>query len=240
MKLTFLGTRGYIDIATARHRRHTATLLSYRRKRILLDCGEDWLGKLGRIKPHAILITHAHPDHAFGLKEGTDCPVFATQESWDGMASFPIADRRTVGPRDPFDIGAMRIEAFPVIHSILAPAVGYRVRAGRVTIFYVPDLISIVDRAAALKDVRLYIGDGATLVRPLIRRKGEQLFGHTSIRAQLGWCQEEGVKRAIITHCGTQIVGADTRQVEAKVGQIGRERGIKAEIAHDGMDIILR
>ena len=44
-------------------------------------------------------------------------------------------------------------------HSILAPAVGYRVSAGRVRIFYAPDLIFIHDRAAALKGVQLYIGD---------------------------------------------------------------------------------
>ena len=50
-------------------------------------------------------------------------------------------------------------------HSILAPAVGYRVSAGHACIFYAPDLIFIHDRAAALKEVQIYIGDGATLTR---------------------------------------------------------------------------
>jgi len=39
----------------------------------------------------------------------------------------------------------IEFEAFPVEHSLRAPAVGYRVTAGRRAIFYGPDLVSIVD-----------------------------------------------------------------------------------------------
>jgi ribonuclease BN (tRNA processing enzyme) len=43
MTLTFLGTRGNIDVRTRRHRRHTSTLVSYQGKRVMIDCGTDWL-----------------------------------------------------------------------------------------------------------------------------------------------------------------------------------------------------
>ena len=46
MKVTFLGTRGYIDAATPRHRMHTAALVEYRGTRVMIDCGATWLGKL--------------------------------------------------------------------------------------------------------------------------------------------------------------------------------------------------
>ena len=49
----------------------------------MVDCGEDWLGNLDGLHLHAIVITHAHPDHAFGLKEGAPCPVYATQITWE-------------------------------------------------------------------------------------------------------------------------------------------------------------
>lgn len=42
MQITFLGTRGYIDSRTRKHYRHTSTLIEYRGKRVMIDCGLDW------------------------------------------------------------------------------------------------------------------------------------------------------------------------------------------------------
>ena len=70
MTLTFIGTRGEIDARTRRHRMHTSLLVSYHGARVMIDCGLDWLGKLERVDPSAIVLTHAHPDHAWGLKQG--------------------------------------------------------------------------------------------------------------------------------------------------------------------------
>jgi len=130
-------------------------------------------------------------------------------------------------------------EAFPVEHSILSPAVGYRVSAGRARIFYAPDLIFIHERSAALKDVQLYIGDGATVTRSFIRKRGKALIGHSSVRTQLTWCQKEGVPRAIITHCGSEIVTGDEREISAKLRAIAAERGVEVRIAYDGMKVTL-
>ncbi len=51
MKLTFLGTRGEIEART-----------------------------LERQRPAAIVVIHAHPDHAWGLRDGAPCPVWATED----------------------------------------------------------------------------------------------------------------------------------------------------------------
>ena len=107
-------------------------------------------------------------------------------------------------------------EAFTVEHSILSPAVGYRLSAGHVYIFYARDLIFIHERGAALKGVQIYIGDGATVTRSFIRKRGSALIGHSPVRTQLTWCQKEGVPRAIITHCGSEIVTGDERGIPAK------------------------
>ncbi|NIQ94632.1 MAG: MBL fold metallo-hydrolase, partial [Desulfuromonadales bacterium] len=51
MKLTFLGTRGYIDESSCRHRRHSALLVKQGGQRLMIDCGLDWFGELPEIDP---------------------------------------------------------------------------------------------------------------------------------------------------------------------------------------------
>ncbi len=145
MKLTFLGTRGEIEARTRRHRMHSSLLLSYRRAKVMIDCGLDWLGKFERLHPDAIVLTHAH-----------------------------------------------------------------------------------------------YIGDGATLTRSFVCKRGHTLIGHANVRTQLGWCTKEGVPRAVITHCGSEIVTGDEHKLTKKLKALAAERGVKASIAYDGMKLTLR
>lgn len=239
MKLTFLGTRGEIERRTRRHRMHTALLVVHRGADVMIDCGLDWLGKLRRVNPSAIVLTHAHPDHAWGLKRGAPCLVYAPEKTWRELQHYPIKDRAVIKERTPTKICGITFEAFPVEHSILSPAVGYRVNAGRACIFYSPDLIFIHDRKAALDGVRVYIGDGATVTQSFIRKRGKALIGHSPVRTQLTWCEKEGVPRAIITHCGSEIVTGDEREIAAKISAMAAERRVKVQIAYDGMKMKL-
>lgn len=84
MRLRFLGTRGEIERRSAEHRRHSALLVG----RVLVDCGLDLLDDLDRLRPRAIVLTHAHRDHAGGLRHGAPCPVWATEEVWAGIRRY--------------------------------------------------------------------------------------------------------------------------------------------------------
>jgi len=240
MRLTFLGTRGEIEARTRRHRMHSSLLVSYRSAKVMIDCGLDWLGKFERLHPDAIVLTHAHPDHAWGLKNGAPCPVHAPQKTWQTLRGCKIDDRQMIKERVPVKICGITFEAFPVEHSILAPAVGYRISTGRARVFYGPDLLFIHNRAAALKDVQLYIGDGATITRSFVRKRGDRLIGHAPVRTQLAWCAKEGVSRAIITHCGSEIVAGDENAVRKTITALALAKGMEAMIAHDRMKLVVR
>ena len=205
----------------------------------MIDCGADWLSALKSVAPTAIVLTHGHGDHAFGLARGAPCPVYATAETWRLIDRFPIEDRRLVEPRVKFAIGGLSFEAFPVQHSLRAPAVGYRIGQGRSTFFYVPDLAAIEEQHEALRGVALYVGDGASIVRSMVRARGDVLIGHAPVVAQLGWCEAEGVARAIFTHCGSGIVKGDAKKIEARIEALGREHGVEASVARDGLTLSL-
>ena len=80
MKLTFLGTRGEIEICTRRHRRHSSLLVQYRCPRHDRLRDRSWLGRLRMIAPTAVVLTQAHPDHASGLAEGAPVPGLRDQQ----------------------------------------------------------------------------------------------------------------------------------------------------------------
>ncbi len=239
MRVTFLGTRGEIELRSRSHRRHSALLLEADGACVMIDCGTDWAKRVWALRLDAILLTHAHEDHAGGLRTGSPAPVYVTEVTRHAIARYPVQECRLLEPRSPVSLGPITFEAFPVEHSLRAPAVGFRVTAEAATLFYVPDVVAIPDRGAALAGLGLYVGDGAAVTRPIVRRRDGARIGHTSVREQLDWCAGERVRRAIFTHCGSEIVRADGRTLAARVRALGAERGVDAVIARDGMQLEL-
>jgi len=239
MILKFLGTRGYIEPKTKRHLNH-ASLLIKNTKKIMIDCGETFLNKLKKINPDFIFITHAHPDHAFGLKNGSNCPVYATKTTWNLLKKFPIEKKfkKIISFNKKIKIGNVSLEPFEVIHSIKAPAVGYKIYYKKNSFFYVPDVVWIEKRKRAFENIDFYIGDGATILRKMIRKdkKTNELYGHANITDQLTWCKKEKVKKMIITHCGSDIV-KDEKKAKKIIAKIAKQKNVEFEIAFDGMEI---
>jgi phosphoribosyl 1,2-cyclic phosphodiesterase len=240
MKLTFIGTRGNTKLISAEHQRHSSMLVNHAHRTVMIDCGADWRELVWRFKPSAIVLTHAHPDHAWGLRDGSPCPVHATSETMKAIERFPLDRVNEIRIREVFEIDTMQFEAFRVEHSTLAPAVGYRITADCVSAFYVPDVVYIHDRNEAMAGVRLYVGDGATLTRSMVRRRDDALIGHVPIRTQLTWCHDEGVERAVFTHCGTEIIKKGLERAASDLNALALERKVHAEFALDGAELVLR
>lgn len=235
MHIQFLGTRGGIKIRSDVHHNHTSTLIKFGRKSILIDAGTDWSSKIKTFDVDAILITHAHPDHVGALEQGAPCPVYATQAVWDAIEHWPIKEQFLVADQQEFSIGSFNITPYAVEHSLRAPATGYRISAGKHTVFHAGDLVKIYKRHAALHNVDLYIGDGANLTRPIVRIRDHYRMGHASMKQQLAWCKDERVPSAVFTHCGSQIVRSDYQHLQECLAELGEKVGVQATLAYDGM-----
>ena len=243
LQLTFLGTRGEIELRTEQHHWHSSLLIRSRRKKIMIDCGLDWKDKVHKVEPDSIVITHAHPDHSWGLEGWNECPVYAPMGTWNVLRllkwiyGLDKINQKIIVLRKPITIFDIHFEAFPIEHSTRAPAVGYRITSGTSCIFYASDVLDIPNVKSAFKGVQLFIGDGASITRPIVHASGGAKVGHASIKAELEWCKLGGVRRAIFTHCGSDIVRSATGVAEEKVRALSESFGIEAEIAHDGQKL---
>lgn len=240
MKLTFLGTKGEIDIKNKKHKMHSCLLINYKNKKILIDFGKDWQGKLDTINPDYIFLTHAHPDHAWGLKYGTDIPIFDPKFVLEDkkIQKYPLSNKNAIQTDKWLSIAGLKIFPYEVQHSTHAPAVGYKVKTGKTTFCYNPDLIFIKKKDLILRDLDLYIGDGSTINKYLVRKIKGKLVGHTNIRTQIHWCKKYYIPKAIFTHFGRQIVKLGNKKTQIMLDEYAQSK-VKIFIASDGYKIKL-
>lgn len=239
MQLTFLGTRGAHVRPGNGHLKHSALLVEQHGQRLLIDCGSDWSGLLGELQPDAVLISHAHDDHAGGLDASHPCPVWASTATWEVLAGCDLPGKQTFTPRQQLRLCGCTIEPWPLVHSFRSPAVGFRIESGASRLFYAPDVAALPDGTDALAGVDLFIGDGAAFDASLLRVENDQLCGHAPLPQQLSWCIKAGVPKMLITHCGETLVSAAQRLALAPLEQHAARHDIRLAVARDGLQLVL-
>lgn len=228
MKLKFLGTKGEIEEESPKHKYNSSLLITEKNFKLLIDHG--FLSKkLSKIRPDAILITHGHPDHFVWLKEDEDYQgkIYLTSET-EKAAKFK-KNFVIIKVNHWFKVGPFKIFAYKVAHSLIAPAVGYKIKNSK-TLIYNPDLI-VMKGKNVLKDVDLYIGDGSSVRSNLVRRRDSQLFGHTRMTTQINWCRKFGITKVIFTHLGKEALKIGDKKLEKMLAQ----ENMNVKIAYDGM-----
>jgi ribonuclease BN (tRNA processing enzyme) len=242
MRLHFYGTKGYVEEESPSHAGHSAFTIEHRGFRLLCDCGENRRALLPEIAPDTVFLSHAHPDHSWGLSAGTQAPVYASAITHEILKELPLARRITMETGSPAKAGPFRLTTFPVIHSVRCPGVGVRIAAGKTTILYSGDIIAFEEPDRALPDANLYIGDGSTLTGSLVRRHvSGALMGHTTVRAQLGWLGRYGIARAIFSHFGKGPIEMGDAALSEKLEQLAKEKapGCRVRAATDGLELSL-
>jgi ribonuclease BN (tRNA processing enzyme) len=240
VRLHFYGTKGYVEESSREHSGHSAFTIEEKGFRLLCDFGQNRKGLLKKIRPDAVFVSHAHPDHAWGLEEGTEAPVHASAITHEITRDLPLDRRVTLEPGKPVSEGPFRLTAFPVVHSVRCPCVAARIETEGRALVYSGDVIAFEDPGRALTGADLYIGDGSTLRGSLVRRHTSGvLIGHTTVRAQLGWLQKHGVPRAIFSHFGKGPIEMGEPALKEALGELVEERapGCRVSAARDGLSL---
>ena len=240
MRLRFYGTKGYVPESSREHSGHSAFVLEAKGFRLLCDFGDNRKGMLEKIRPDAIFVSHAHPDHSWGLWEGTSLPVHASAVTHELLKELPLLDRVTLAPGEPVAIGPFRLTPHPVIHSIRCPCVAARIEIDGFALVYSADIVAFEEPDTALRGADCYIGDGSTLTGKLVRRhESGVLIGHTTVRAQLGWLARHGIVRAVFSHFGKEAIAMGDDALKAAIEELAAASppGCAVTVAYDGLEM---
>jgi len=201
----------------AEPRSSPAVLLIHNDTKILFDCGPDIKEQLkeARARPDLLFVTHAHPDHI------------------DGIDDIPENTRKYLKEGAEFD--HCKVIAFPIIHSVIAPAVGYKFFSDHLRIIYCPDFLRIEEEERVLPNTDLAILDGSSLKRDIVRGPQKNI-GHQSMINSIAMCRRYGIKNIIFIHIGTH--GKNHEWLEKYIANQAKE-GETFIVAKDGMEFEL-
>jgi phosphoribosyl 1,2-cyclic phosphate phosphodiesterase len=250
MRVTFLGTGTSVGVPSIGchcptcqsldsrdSRLRASVLVEHLAQRVLIDASTDFRQQALRIgldRLDAILFTHAHADHCFGLDDARPLmfkhgalPCYATEVTWEGLrrvyayalnprgySSTPRIIPHVIGGE--FSLAGLRIEPLEVIHGAL-PVTAYRI--GRFA--YVTDCNQVPDAACAR------LSDLDTLVIDALRLDPHPT--HLTLSESLGYIERLRPRQALLTHISHDIKHAETEATLPENVRIAYD-GLKLEI----------
>lgn len=203
-------------------RLRTGLLVENGNEKVLIDISADFREQALRAKLSkldAVLITHCHADHVFGLddlrpinfKYG-DIPVYASESTWKQLRRvfYYIFEREHVGgglpqitPQiisDKFQVCGLNVTPFNVIHG-KTEVTGFRFNNGNYSFAFVTDCNQIPDESLdKLRDLDLLIIDAV---------KYTPHPTHLHVDKALEYIDILKPEKALLTHIGHDIKASD-------------------------------
>ena len=254
MKIVFLGTGTSCGVpligctcdvcrsSDPRNRRRRSSLyVSAAGEDIVIDTPPDFREQVlahGVPRVSAVLYTHAHADHLFGLDDirrfntiqGESIPVYASEHTLGDLrrifhyvnkVEVPGAFRPQVtyhAIAAPFRVGSLAVTPLTVEHGP-TPTFGFRVEADGRSLGYIPDCASMSD------DVVARLGGLDVMILDALRIAPHST--HLCLADSLAYLRRIGARRSFITHLGHDLDHGAT--------QAGLPDGI--EVSYDGLTV---
>lgn len=252
MKVTFLGTgtsQGVPVIGctcevcqstdTRDKRLRCSVMIEINDKNYVVDAGPDFRQQLLKTKVtdvEAILITHEHIDHIFGLDEvrpfnffnEKDMPVYANAAVQKALKrvfqyiftppfhpGIPKIKLHTISKQEAFSINDIKFTPIEVMHHQM-PVLGFRIN----------DFTYITDAKTIAPEEMDKIRGTKILVLNALRRK--EHFSHLNLEEAIAIVEEIKPEKAYFTHC-SHLLGLHE--------SINEELPASIELAYDGLQI---
>jgi phosphoribosyl 1,2-cyclic phosphate phosphodiesterase len=241
MKLTFLGTGTSVGIPVIgcdcrvcqsqdprNKRRRSSLYVEAGGTHILIDTSLDFRDQALTFRVprvDAVLITHSHADHIFGLDDirryntiqGTIIPVYASAGTITDLKRIfsyintSVPEPGVFRPRlefkevaGAFTAGAVTIEALHVVHG-RSETYGYRLECEGKSVGYVPDCKTMPEETVArFRGVDVMILDG-------LRHRPHPT--HVTLEDALDLLKRIGAKRSYLTHLCHDLDHEETQEI---------------------------
>ncbi len=208
-RVHILGARALNPVDDPKIKLHSSIAISVGGKYIQFDAGNPQ--KDTKIKPAALFITHAHPDHIGHIEDFTDIPVYAIEDVWKHVDPKKFDNPIPLRMNEPITIAGFIIEPFKVEHSKKVETCGYLIHDNQRKISYVPDVIRLTPEAKkCMKDNDIWFIDGSSYTRDIVNED----YGHASIKTVMEWAKELKPKAIYFLHIGKDTVAHKQEALE--------------------------